>query len=290
MKTLLSLFALLLTFTGYHVQAQTVADSTKQPIHYKDAAIEGKNLVKFIIPLKKTTHIISPEPILYADISSNEVQGDLPEKNIFRMRPSSSMHAGDNFQITIVTGSFVEVYDITVSDSDNSDKDAFVITIDPSDAVQTNPYDEVTQQDFSRLSLLALTKRKEITGLISQKYGMLMTVNNIYIVGDFLLFDITCINKSKITYNIDDMRFKLQDKKKVNAHVSQEIELKPVYQFYNTQEATIKKRWRNFYLFPKFTYPGEKVLNIELTEKQISGRKVELNVDYKKVLGAGFLL
>ena len=119
---------------------------------------------------------------------------------------------------------------------------------------------------------------------------MLMTVNNIYIVGDFLLFDITCINDSKIAYSIDDMRFKLQDKKKVNAHVSQEIELKPVYQFYNTEEATIKKRWRNFYLFPKFTYPGEKVLNIELTEKQISGRKVELNVDYKKVLGAGFLL
>jgi conjugative transposon TraN protein len=287
MKKISMFITLSLIFFG--ATAQNVIDTSKQPIHYKDAAIEGKNLVRFIVPLKKTTHIISPEPILYADISSSDVQGDLPEKNIFRMRPSSGMHAGDNFQVTIVTGSFVEVYDMIVSDSDNSDKDAFVITIDPSDAVQTNPYDEVTQQDFSKLSMTALTKRKEIGGLIAKQYGMLLTVNNIFIVGDFLLFDITCINNTRLSYNVDDIRFKLQDKKKVNAHVSQEIELKPVYQFYNTQDATIKNKWRNLYLFRKFTYPGEKVLNIELTEKQISGRKVDLNVDYKKVLRADYL-
>ena len=252
MKTLLLSLMLLLSFIAYHAQAQIAPDSTKEPIHYRDAAIEGKNLVKFTIPLKKTTHIISPEPILYADISSSEVQGDLPEKNIFRMRPSSGMHAGDNFQVTIVTGSFVEVYDITVSESDNSDKDAFVITIDPNDAVQTNPYNEVTQQDFSRLSMLALTKRKEIDGLIARQYGMLITVNNIYVVGDFLLFDITCKNSTKLTYNIDDIRFKLEDKRKINAHVSQEIDLKPVYEFYNTQDATINHKWRNFGIIVSF--------------------------------------
>ena len=290
MKNLLFLFAFALILFTEDTKAQTATDTTNSSVHYKTAAITGKNLVKYIIPLKKTTHILSPEPILYVDISSADVQGDLPEKNIFRLKPGANIHAGDNFQVTIVTASFVAVYDLTVNNSDDSLDNAYVINIDPNEAVQTDSYNEIGQQDFNRLSMLALSRKKEICKLIAKQYGMTLTVNNIFIVGDFLLFDISCKNSTKLTYNIDDIRFKLQDKKKVNAHISQEIELKPVYQFYNTEETIINGKWRNFYLFRKFTYPGEKVLNIELTEKQISGRKVELNVDYKKVLEAGFLL
>ena len=285
--SLLFVFGFILCITK--IQAQSTLDTTGR-IQYKTAAITGKNLTRYFIPLKKTTHILSPEPILYVDISSPNIEGDLPEKNIFRLKPNANIHAGDNFQVTIVTASFVAVYDLTVNDSDNSQDNAYVINIDPNEAVQTNNYNEVGEQDFSRLSMLALSKKKEICKLMAKQYGMLLTVNNIFIVGDFLLFDISCKNSSKLSYNIDDIRFKLQDKHKVNAHVSQEIELKPVYQFYDTQDATIRNKWRNFYLFRKFTYPGEKVLNIEMTEKQISGRKVELNVDYKYVLQSNFLL
>jgi conjugative transposon TraN protein len=274
-----------------NIQAQGIIDTaTQHGIHFKTAAITGRNLVRYFIPLKKTTHFLSPEPILYVDISSPNVEGDLPEKNIFRLKPNINIHVGDNFQVTIVTASFVAVYDLTLNDSNDEQDNAYVINMDPNDAVQTNNYNQVGQQDFCRLSMLALTKRKKNTNLVSHQYGMGLTVNNIYIVGDFLLFDISCRNRSKISYAIDDIRFKLQDKRKVNAHVSQEIELKPIYQFYDTENATIHHKWRNFYLFRKFTYPGGKVLNIEMTEKQISSRKVELNVDYGHVLHSEFLL
>jgi hypothetical protein len=42
-------------------------------------------------------------------------------------------------------------------------------------------------------------------------------------------------------------------------------------------------------MFRKFTYPEEKVFNIELAEKQLSGRQLNLEVDYKKVLKAEYL-
>ena len=34
------------------------------------------------------------------------------------------------------------------------------------------------------------------------------------------------------------------------------------------------------------TFPNDKVLTIEMTEKQISGRNISLNIDYEDVLSA----
>ena len=36
----------------------------------------------------------------------------------------------------------------------------------------------------------------------------------------------------------------------------------------------------------KMTFPNDKVLSIEMTEKQISGRSITLEIDYEDVLSA----
>lgn len=36
----------------------------------------------------------------------------------------------------------------------------------------------------------------------------------------------------------------------------------------------------------KLTFPNDKVITIEMTEKQISGRNISLNIDYEDVLSA----
>ena len=36
----------------------------------------------------------------------------------------------------------------------------------------------------------------------------------------------------------------------------------------------------------KMTFPNDKVLTIEMTEKQISGRNISLHIDYEDVLAA----
>ena len=36
----------------------------------------------------------------------------------------------------------------------------------------------------------------------------------------------------------------------------------------------------------KLTFPNDKILTIELSEKQISGRTIHLNIDYEDVLSA----
>jgi Domain of unknown function (DUF4138) len=104
------------------------------------------------------------------------------------------------------------------------------------------------------------------------------------------LFDIGAKNKSKLQFDLDQIRFKIKDKFKVNATVSQDVELQPMFQFYSNENSVITGSWRNIYIFKKLTYPTQKIFSVELTEQQISGRKVELKIGYKDVLKSRFLL
>ena len=80
------------------------------------------------------------------------------------------------------------------------------------------------------------------------------------------------------------MRIKLADKKVSKATNSQIIELKP--------EMTLEPNksflhgYRNVMVIKKLTFPNDKVLTIEMSEKQISGRTITLNIDYEDVLSA----
>ena len=91
-------------------------------------------------------------------------------------------------------------------------------------------------------------------------------------------------NRTNIKFDIDEMRFKLADKKQSKATNSQVIELTPAMTLENT--TSFKYGYRNVVVLKKMTFPNDKVLTIELSEKQISGRTISLNIDYEDVLSA----
>jgi len=47
-----------------------------------------------------------------------------------------------------------------------------------------------------------------------------------------------------------------------------------------------KKRYRNVIVIKKLTFPDAKVLKIEVSENQISGRVITLDINYDDVLNA----
>jgi hypothetical protein len=73
----------------------------------------------------------------------------------------------------------------------------------------------------------------------------------------------------------------------VKATNVQSVEIEPVFTLYNN--ASFKSSYRNVFVFRKFTFPGNKVLNIEMTEMQISGRLINLQLDYSDLLNADTL-
>ena len=44
--------------------------------------------------------------------------------------------------------------------------------------------------------------------------------------------------------------------------------------------------YRNVFAFDKFTFPNDKLFKIRLVEKEISGRTLELAVEYRDLLNA----
>ena len=49
---------------------------------------------------------------------------------------------------------------------------------------------------------------------------------------------------------------------------------------------TFRHGYRNVLVIKKMTFPNDKLLTVEMTEKQISGRNISLNIDYEDVLSA----
>jgi conjugative transposon TraN protein len=111
-----------------------------------------------------------------------------------------------------------------------------------------------------------------------------MRLNNIYSVGDYFFLDFSIENRTNIRFDIDELRFKLSDKKQSKATNSQIIELTPALVL--DQSQTFRYGYRNVVVLKKMTFPNDKVLTIEVSEKQISGRTIKLNIDYEDVLYA----
>jgi len=256
----------------------------------QQALVSEASMEKYYVPLNSSTHIISPETILYVDISSPHVEGDLQEKRICRLKPlQGMMKEGDSYTITIVTARFLISYRLIFSEQSVNGQETYIMAIDPTKTIPIRALNTLTEQDFEKLAIRALGKKRTIHNLRADAYALSLITNNIFIVGDFVLLDISVFNRSKLKFDIDEIRFKVLDKKQVKSTVSQDIDLLPIYQLYDDETTSFKRRWRNFYAFQKFTFPSDKVLSIELTEKQISGRKITLHIDYNQVLEATLL-
>ena len=113
---------------------------------------------------------------------------------------------------------------------------------------------------------------------------MKMRLNNIYVVGEYVFIDFSVDNYTNLQFDIDELRFKLQDKKLQKATNQQTVELKPALLL--DRSLSFKKGYRNVAVLKKMTFPNDKVLSIELSEKQISGRTISMQLDYEDVLSA----
>ena len=85
-------------------------------------------------------------------------------------------------------------------------------------------------------------------------------------------------------FDIDQLRLKLRDKKTSKATTYQAIELEPALVLEPIKQ--FKYGYRNVVVVKKLTFPNDKILTIELSEQQISGRTISMDIDYEDVLAA----
>lgn len=245
-------------------------------------------------------HIISPEPIQYVDLSTERLTGDLPAANIGRIKITDNPDSDEKGKnkmctalsngtqigiITVVAQSFIAQYKVVYRNQDNLNT-ITNIHIQP-EAMQPIEFDKMV---FSNLELrkfaMDIIQKKSEKNPIREEKNLKLSfqLNNVYVISDYIFLDMTIKNNSNLSYDIEDLKFSLEDKKIHKATNNQSVDLAPILQLYPQKH--FRKNFRNIYVFKKFTYPNSKVMMIRLIEEQLSGRTIEMKVNYSEILKA----
>ena len=245
-------------------------------------------------------HIISPEPIQYVDLSTQKLTGDLPTTNIARIKITDSPESNETEKIkkqttfisgqnigviTVVGQSFIAQYKVIYRNSENLNT-VTNIHIQPENMQPI----EFNKMVFSNLELrkfaMDIIQKKSEEHPIREEKNLKLNVqlNNVYVMSDYIFLDMTFKNNSNLSYDIEDLKFSIEDKKIYKATNNQSIEMTPIFQL-NPQKH-FRKNFRNIYVFKKFTFPNSKVMMIRLIEEQLSGRTIEMKINYSDILKA----
>lgn len=232
-----------------------------------------------------TTVITATEPVRFVDISTDKVAGDQPIENTVRLKPKEAGHAdGDVLAIvTIVTERYRVQYGLIYTTRMTEAVTDKVVEPEEKNAYH-NPAVSLSTEDMYVFARKIWNSPARYRNVSNKVHRMKMRLNNIYAVGDYFFIDYSIENGTNIRFDIDEIRVKLADKKVSKATNSQIIEIYPEMSLEDSK--SFLHGYRNVIVVKKLTFPNDKVLTIEMTEKQISGRTISLNIDYEDVLSA----
>lgn len=253
-----------------------------QPIHAQTTYQEMEQLT---VNEQVTTVITASEPIRFVDISTDLVAGDQPINNTVRLKPKEAGHEDGEVLaiVTIVTERYRTQYALLYTTRLTEAVTSKEIELSERNAYH-NPAVSMSTEDMYRYARQIWISPARFRNVSSKKHRMNMRLNNIYSAGDYFFLDFSVENRTNIRFDIDEVRLKLSDKKVSKATNSQVVELKP--ELILERSRSFLHGYRNVIVVKKLTFPNDKVLTVELTEKQISGRTISLNIDYEDVLSA----
>lgn len=234
---------------------------------------------------KVTTVITASEQILFVDISTDKVVGDQPMENTVRLKPKEAGHEDGEVLciVTIVTERYRTQYALLYTTRMKEAVTDKEIQLHERNAYN-NPSVSMSTADMTAYARQIWNSPALFRNVATKQHRMVMRLNNIYSVGEYFFIDFSIDNKTNIRFDIDEIRIKLADKKLSKATNAQIIELTPALVL--EQASSFKHGYRNVIVLKKLTFPNDKILSIEVTEKQISGRNISLDIEYEYVLSA----
>ena len=234
-----------------------------------------------------TTVITATEPIRFVDISTDKVTSDQPLANTVRLKPKEGADVNADGDILAVVTIITERYRVQYG---------LIYTTRLSEAVTektvlhsevipyNNPAVSMSTEEMSRFAWKVWNSPTRYRNVGARKHHMGIRLNNIYSAGEYFFIDFSMENRTNIRFDIDQIRVKVEDKRQTRAANSQSIELTPAFMLHNP--SGFLHGYRNVLVLRKLTFPNDKVLSIEVSEKQVSGRTITLSIDYEDVLYA----
>lgn len=239
-----------------------------------------------------TTHILMPENLRLVDISTNDIVGNQCADNMIRVKPSELDSAG-NPQIylynqflgtvTMIGERHMVQYDLRYEPNPTRATSFYKVSYDDT-YNYTNPDVAMPESEMVKLAWTVYDSKRRFHAIRENQYGIKAEVYNIFSIGDYFFIDFKLTNQTNIPYDIAELRVSLSDKKQTKSTNYQTVELTPLYVLNGAN--SFKKDYRQVIVLEKLTFPDDKILNIEVSENQISGRVITIPILYDDILHA----
>lgn len=238
-----------------------------------------------------------PSEVVYVDLGSLDLIADKANgaQNVVRIKAAKQDFTEEtNFSVITADGCF---YSFTAVYSENP----FQLNIEMEDWLHKDPYsDFANRQMYIRLDELSgetpltvnrimytILRRnvRDIKSVGSKRFGIEVLLRGVYVHGDLFYLHVSMRNRSKVAFDIDYIRFKICDKKTARRTAVQETFVNPVRVFDEIMRVDAEAMIRNVFVFRKLTIPDDKVLVIEVYERN-GGRHQRFEIENSRLVGA----
>lgn len=271
---------------------QTTAAKSKQdepqPIH--PISIE--------VGYTKTVHILFPSPVTYIDIGSMDILAGKADgaENVVRVKAAVRNFAAET-NLTVITedGGF---YTFDARYTENPA--VSTLEIPASDHTAGNeapPEGRVLLQEVGRekpatvkrlLSDIYRQNRQDTKGIRTKKYGIEVEVCGIYVSNDVIYIHTLIRNETNISFEVDCRRFVVADRKLAKRTAQQQTSVDIIRICNDPAIVRGRQQQRTVFALPKLTLPDDKVLLLEIVEKN-GARHQTVEIDGKELLAAKVL-
>lgn len=287
MKNHLKTFWAIALILGFAVQSYA-QDSIRTPL-----ALGKIEPYKMEVTYDKTSHLIFPTAIRYVDLGSEYLIAGKAEdaENVLRVKATvRDFEPETNFSVITNDGRF---YSFNVYYSSYPEALSYDLLTMQKAVNKANGndvlFEELGNNSPSLAGLLLETiynKDKRIVKHIGAKsFGIQFILKGNYIHNGKYYFHTELRNRTNVPFQIDFINFKVVDKKVAKRTVVQERPMIPLRTYKPLDEIGGKSTEQNVFLLDQFTIADDKVLLIEIFEKN-GGRHQTLQIENSDLIKA----
>ena len=241
----------------------------------------------------KTTHLIFPTAIRYVDLGSEYLIAGKAEdaENVLRVKASvKDFETETNFSVITNDGRFYSfnVYYSAYPEALSYDLLTMQKAVDKENGNDVL-FEELGNNSPSLSGLLLETIYKKDQRIVkhigAKSFGIQFILKGIYIHNGKYYFHTELRNRTNVSFGIDFINFKVVDKKVAKRTVVQERPIIPLRTYKPLNEIGGKAIEQNVFLLDQFTISDDKVLLIEIFEKN-GGRHQTLQVENSDLIKA----
>lgn len=234
----------------------------------------------------KTSHLIFPTSVRYVDLGSEYLIAGKAEdaENVLRVKAAVKDFTPEtNFSVITNDGRFYN-FSVCYSSCPQAMSYNLITMQKAADRTSGNDvlFEELGSNSPSLAGLLLETIYKKDKRLVkhigARGFGIQFILKGIYIHNGKYYFHTELRNKTNVSFEIDFINFKAADKKVAKRTVVQERALAPLRTYKPLDGIAGKSAEQNVFLLDQFTIADDKVLLIEIFEKN-GGRHQTLQVE-----------